>query len=154
MVTENHKRFLEHLSGSLDAVWVVAKWLQSSGYAVTVNPIKKAPSADQWKEYVDGGDLEIRQRVEIKHISRNFTGRQDWAFGDDFIVCARHSYDNAKPKPYAYIVVSGDYKACAIVPASTAQQWRVDKRGDSRYSGNYSQEFYFCPIELVQWRSL
>jgi hypothetical protein len=149
-----HKRFLENLDASVAAVWSIAKWLQSHGYAVTVNPIRKAPAHEQWKEYVDHGNIEIRRRVEVKHLSVNFTGRQDWLFGSKFLVCAKHSFDHITPKPYAYVIVSADFSACAIVHSSTSDKWTIESRQDVRHGDDYQQEFYLCPIDLVKWSKI
>lgn len=156
MATVNltHEKFIEHLESSQATVWNVAMWLQSIGYAVTVNPMQKAPNHENWKDYADKGDIVIQQRVEVKQISRVFSGLADWPFGKKFIVCAKHSFDRAKPKPFAYIIVSADGMSYALVSASTAERWTVEKRGDTRYGEGYSQEFYLCPLELVKWGRL
>jgi hypothetical protein len=157
MVANNktHEKFIENLTGSMDAVWNVAMWwLQSIGYPVTVNPQSLAPTREQWKEYADQGDLVIQHRIEVKQISRAFTSAADWPFGRKFIVCARHSFDRAKPKPYAYIIVSADGLYYASVSVSTAERWYVETRADVRYGEDYKQEFYLCPLELVKWGRL
>lgn len=149
-MTTNHEKFLEHLDQSQPAVWTVARWLQSLGYAVTVNPVRKAPTAEQWQDYVDQGDLEIRQRVEVKKLGFSFSGPHDWPY-KNFIVCNKAAYDRATPKPYAYIHVSADGQVCAVVKTDTDKTWRVERRSDRRYAGNYSQECYVCTLESIKW---
>ena len=147
---ENFKRFVEHLGDSHDGVWNVAHWLNDRGYSVTVPPTSVAKSYEDRMNHVDGGDLFIQQRIEVKTLGINFTCKEDWKFGDKFIVCAKHSYDNARPKPYAYIIQSADMTHLAVVNSSTFKQWYVEKRNDSRYV-EYTQEFYLCPIDLVKF---
>lgn len=151
---QTHQKFLENLRASDRAVQRVAEWLESFGYEVMVNRLAEAPAHAQWQEYADRGDIVIRQRIEVKQISRAFTGPQDWPFGKKFIVCAKHSYDRARPKPYAYFIVSADgcHFAC-VDTTSTSRRWYVETRRDVRY-GDYSQEFYLCPMELVKWGRL
>lgn len=150
-IMDNHQKFLEHLTASEETVAYVAKWLESMGYNVTIKPLRRSPTSKEWQEYVDDGDLEIRLPVEVKCISRNFTGRRDWPFGDEFIVCARHSFDRYQVKPLAYVIVSADHQCFAVVETRTFSQWKVVRRGDRRYGEQFSQEFYLCPLELVKW---
>lgn len=125
------------------------------GNTVTVNKMLISPTHDQWKTYADHGDIEIikggkRGRVEVKGLRVNFTGKTDWPFRD-FIVCAKHSFDKAHPKPVYYIVASNDRTAVAIVDTTTSHRWSVVKRQDSRYQ-DITQDFYVCPLELIEWR--
>ena len=145
-----HDKFLENLRQSDGAVQSVAAWLERFGYTVTVNPLREAPAHERWQEFADRGDIVIEQRIEVKQISRAFTGPEDWPFGEKFIVCARHSFDRAKPKPYVYFIVSADGIHFACVNVDTSKKWYVEKRQDVRY-GDYVQEFYLCPIDLVKW---
>jgi len=148
VVSENHKKFLSHLNESQNSVWVVAKFLNSFGYNVTVNASGQAKEAKDWQSFVDNGDLLIQQRVEVKSLSANFTNANDWQFGSKFIVCAKHSFDNSIPKPYLYIYLNKNKTHAAFVLSHTSSKWYVETRKDSRYS-NVEQEFYFCPLDLV-----
>jgi len=149
----NHQRFLKHLSESEKAVWVAAIWLNSKGYPVKVNVAPKATRRDEWKNYADHGDLEIVQRVEVKRLGVNFNDYADWPFGDKFIVCAKHAFDRAMPKPHAFIILSNDFASVAIVKGDTFKYWYVEVRADSRYE-SVEQKFYFCPIELVEFHRI
>lgn len=150
---ENHQRFLKHLAASNDGVWRVAQWLQQKGYPVTVNPMTQAKTRAEWKDHRDEGDLTVAMRVEVKHLSAQFTCMNDWPFKDKFIVCARHSYDQAKQKPYAYVCMNRDKTHAAIVPGSTRSKWYVEERQDRRYEG-VTQEFYLCPLDQIEFVSL
>ena len=153
----NHLAFQQHLRQSGDVVWFVARWLWSQGNTVTVNKMVIAPEHKQWTAYADHGDLEIvkdgyKQRVEVKGLKVSFTGAKDWPF-QDFIVCAKHSFDNAKPKPAFYIIVSADRRALAVVDTHSFGRWEMVKRDDSRYY-KVAQEFYTCPLDKIHWRLL
>lgn len=149
MSNANHQRFLSHLRESVDGVFFAAKWLHSLGYDVTVKPTTEAATHDQWKQHADGGDIFISQRIEVKKLGYYFS-ETEWPFGKDFIVCAKHQYDRAKPKPYAYIYVSKDENCVAVLKAETRHQWRVESRKDHRYD-NVVQDFYFAPISCVHF---
>ena len=146
----NHESFLKHLDASMDGVMWATRWLASKGYDVVVKHMSRSPSRDQWKEHADQGDLYILQRIEVKHLGVSFTGPGDWPFGKKFIVCAKHSFDAATPKPFAYMIISQDKKCSAIVRADTSDQWLVEKKKDSRYD-NVSQLFYLAPMECVKF---
>lgn len=149
-MSENHIKFLKHLDDSAPAVWMAAQKLSSWGFSVSIPPTSVASTADQWHKHADSGDLFINHRVEVKSLSAEFSCKEDWPFGKNFIVCAKHSFDNAIIKPYLYIYISRSKTHAAYVPGDTSSQWTVGTRTDSRYNG-VSQEFYFCPIDLVSF---
>lgn len=145
---DNHQKFLNHLDQSQVGVWLIANWLSNRGNSVTINPTTKAKTHDEWKDNVDSGDIYISQRVEVKSLSASFTSANDWPFGGKFIVCAKHSYDNAKPKPYMYVYLNKEKTHVAIVSNGSYRKWYVESRVDSRYN-DVVQEFYFCPLDSV-----
>ena len=144
------KKFLTHLDASTDGVLSAARWLNKRGYNVTIPPTSYAESYEDRLNHTDGGDLFINLRIEVKTLGITFSGRHDWKFGDKFIVCAKHSFDNAKPKPYGYIIQSADLQHLAIVNSNTFKHWYVEQRKDSRYE-DVTQNFYLCPIDLVKF---
>lgn len=146
----NHRKFLNHLNDSSKAVWTVARMLSCRGYGVTIPATSKAESHSEWKKHADGGDLFISQRVEVKQLGVEFTSAQDWPFGRKFIVCAKHAFDRAQPKPYAFVILSASGSFAAAVFATDRKYWTAEKRRDGRYE-NITQEFYFCPMETVQF---
>ena len=147
------QRFVKHLSESHEGVISAANWLNSLGYSVTIPPSTVSDSYENRMKHVDNGDLYINMRIEVKTLGITFTSRADWKFGDKFIVCAKHSFDNAKPKPYAYIIQSADLKHIAVVHTHTFKQWYSEKRKDSRYE-DVTQDFYLCPIDLVRFHAV
>ena len=147
------QRFVKHLSESHEGVISAANWLNSLGYSVTIPPSTVSDSYENRMKHVDNGDLYINMRVEVKTLGITFTSRADWKFGDKFIVCAKHSFDNAKPKPYAYIIQSADLKHIAVVHSTTFKQWYSESRKDSRYE-DVTQDFYLCPIDLVRFHAV
>ena len=146
MTTDDY-RFKKNLMNSQEAVWDVARWLQSRGNAVTVNPTFVAPDHSQWKDYADNGDLFITQRIEVKHRGVDFTCADDWPYSD-FMVCAKHAWDRALQKPYAFIYLNKSKTHVAIVKGETHKTWTHEKRTDSRYD-RMTQEFYFCDVSHV-----
>ena len=156
-MTENHKKFLSHLDNSTEAVFITALYLHKQGLDVRINSMKKAESHKDWKNCKDDGDMYIYKndkayRIEVKGLGCDFTGESDWKF-KDFIVCAKHSYNNADPVPYAYMILNKNKTHIAIVNTSSYPDWNIVNRKDSRYE-NVTQEFYTCPLNKIQWRTL
>ncbi len=141
--------FLSDLRESRKAVRIVADWLSDCGYPVVVRPTFERPDPSMMGEFADDGDLEIMQRVEVKRRqSLTFTSREDFPY-QTLIVDACHCYDNAKPKPYAYVILNREMTAAFIVDCrATRQHWlQVTKRDRIK---DRERHFYECPIGLVR----
>lgn len=161
-MSANHSKFIDHLKKSEDARWFIAWWLSQKGKTVYMPPSKIAPSHEQWKDYIDKGDVFCFSdkkkkwiRNEVKELKVNFTCVDDWPFGKDFIVCAKHSYDGAEEKPAYYFILSNDWKFVALVDTKHADRWTTKEKADSRYEGEEAkQTFYYSPIEDIKWISM
>ena len=155
----NHQKFLLHLDRSQDALFVVARHLYRQGFSLKLFGLKKAPSAAENYKYRDNGDIYISkdekfwQRVEVKGLSADFTCKEDWPYKDKFIVCAKHSYDNADPKPFLYYHLNRQKTHAAIIEGRTSVLWSVEKKVDSRYK-NVAQHCYLCPLSVIKWHKL
>jgi hypothetical protein len=153
---DNHEIFLKHLTDSSESVFIVAKYLYLKGLDIKINGLKKAGKHSDWKKYKDDGDLfiiknDISYRIEVKGLSCDFTNNTDWCF-KDFIVCAKHSFDHAEVKPYAYFILNKKRTHSAIVKTNQTYNWNVVTRKDNRYQ-NVSQEFYTCQLDHIEWIS-
>lgn len=156
---DNHNLFLAHLEASEKPRKRVAQLFRESGFTVRQSKLRKAPRHADWRGFVDHGDLFVSLdgtrwlRIEIKHLSRYFTDIENWPF-PDFIVCAKHSFDEAAPKPHAYLILNRRMTHAAIVFGSQRREWTITRRNDSRYS-NIQQEFYVCePSQVKAWVEL
>lgn len=153
-MNDNHEIFKTNLAESQEGIFTIARFLRERGLSVILPPYKVSPSHEKWKAYVDGGDLFVCHRVEVKSLGQEFSCHADWLFGDKFIVCARHSFDTAFPEIWRFMYLNKSKSYCAIVnPSSTKQYWYVEKKTDSRYT-DYSQEFYICPTKYVTFKKL
>ncbi len=150
---ENHEKFLDHLNYSNEGVDRVAREFATKGWMVRRPEVTQAKSHKEWKKHRDHGDLFVQgQRIEVKRLSVNWTGVEDWPFGEKFLVCAKHSFDSARPRPYAYLILSQDMSHVAVVYACTSHKWGTEEKTDSRYSGEEAiQKFYLCPLNLVRF---
>lgn len=155
---ETHAKFLKFLEDSAQAVELVAKRYFMKGYDVFITSGTKAAAPEDWREHVDGGDLYVRgtdskpQRIEVKHLTAEFTCREDWPFGNEFIICAKHSYDMALPKPHAYFILSKDREYAGVVLNKTRDKWFVKNIKDSRTG--VPQDFYIINPDHVRFVKL
>jgi|ETNvirenome_6_85_1030632.scaffolds.fasta_scaffold00630_5 hypothetical protein len=151
---DNHSRFLKHLSSSHKAVYTIANWLLSRGYCVQIPPSTTAPTHKQWAKHADNGDIYANgDRIEVKQLSAEFTNQHDWPFKNKFIVCAKHAWNAAIPKPRAFFYLNKHATHLAIAYGHHHTQWNTETRTDARYN-NVSQQFLFSPIHLIDWRML
>jgi hypothetical protein len=153
-------QFIEFLVRSASGVWFVAyqSWLRD--HAVRIGQMRLSPSVEESEYYTDEGDLEVDysgvwKLIEVKRISRNFSGLNSWPFRDEFIVDRIETYDKKVKPVYGYMVVSNDYKGMAFVDVDkTKGVWYIDKKTNKMYSEDIKprvEKYYFCPIDLVKW---
>jgi len=147
--------FVDDLFASMETVWLVARTLQARGLPVVVQPLFVRPKIEDLNQYTDHGDLAIVQRVEVKRRIRAkdaaFTSASDYPF-PSIMVDTAHTWDNAKPKPYAYVIVNGAGTAAAIIHGSTCRSWRKVTRYD-KYR-HRERTFYVCPTTLARFIAL
>lgn len=150
-------RFQLKLLGSSASIWCTAYWLWNRGNDVTVNRMPIAPDYQHVLEYTDIGDLIVsnkwgRYLVEVKEISRPFTGLEDWPYPDKFIVDRKVQFDKKSPKPRFYIVVDNTLSYCGMVDVKkTREFWYL---ADVTATGYGTQPYYHCPIEHVVWMKM
>jgi hypothetical protein len=151
-VTVQHERFLERLAASSQAVFLVARMQYAKGRTVEIPRMQFAPTAAQADDYVDAGDLIIvqRHRIEVKHLSINFTCAADWPFNEVFVSNVA-AVDRANNDVLAYVSVSQDMRHIAIVERSTRSHWYVVQKPVSN-TGNVERN-YACPLVLVDFEA-
>ena len=157
----NHEKFKEHLRESTKALFVVAHCFHNHGYNVSINGQKCSPTASSHEEYADDGDLFIQTkdikkewiRIEVKGLSAEFTNSRDWPYRN-FMVCAKDSYDRTLPNPPScYYILNKAQTHAAVVKTDSFEHWFTKRVKDKRYK-NVSQEFYHCPLDKIEWRTL
>ena len=156
-MSNNLNKFLSHLDNSTAGVFTAALYFYQKGLDVRIGGLRKCTSHQNYMDFVDDGDLFVynqgeSNRIEVKNLSAQFTCAEDWCF-KDFIVCAKKAYDNATPKPYAYMIFNKGRTHMAIVKGDTHKHWKTVSRTDRRYD-NYTQDFYICDLEHIQFKSI
>lgn len=141
--------FKADLRASMRAVHFVADWLRSLGHDVQVHDLKVRPDPSVRFDYSDNGDLTVDgQRVEVKHLSHEFTSVQSFKYLEP-IVDKVHAYDRAEPKAAYYLLCNASLTGCLRVFSASHSQWH--KRETS--VGNRDCLFYMCPKSVCEYVS-
>lgn len=145
--------FVNDLKASESHVHKVAQWLRERGHKVREKEIRIRPDVHQMRDYADDGDLEIKERgrVEVKQRKVQFTSKESFPY-DTIIVDVAHTWENANPKPIAYILTNKDTTACLIVETSTSEYWIEVKKWD-RFKKR-ERRFLECPIKYCKFFSM
>jgi hypothetical protein len=147
---ESDPTFVSDLKASHAAVLAVSEWFRGFGYPVIVRPTFIRENVERRSDYSDDGDLEIIQRIEVKHRKGlAFTSKEDFPF-ETVIVDTCHAWDNARPKPYAYIILNRSMSRALVVTGSTSKRWVKTRKFDT-HAGR-ERSYYECPLELTQFR--
>lgn len=109
-------------------------------------------------DYQDNGDIFVfregrADRMEVKHLSRDFTCYEDWPFkgpkGPEMIVMAQPAFDRADWSIHSVTCFSKNLRHMTILHPSRElkKAWWVDRRTDRRPGANgLKQNYYFAPL--------
>jgi hypothetical protein len=147
---EQDPTFRADLEDSSRWVQKVASWLHDSGNRVVLNPVRFRPSSDRLEEYSDDGDLGIIHRLEVKHRNLSFTGAEDFPY-PTIIVDAARLWDEAKPKPYGYILLNQKGTHAAVALGRDWKKWKKTKRKDSMRTPPREREYYEAPVHTLRF---
>lgn len=153
MALHQHGKFLERLARSSETVLAVADWLHRSGRTVEIPATRFAPTADQADAFVDEGDIIIIERkiIQVKGISRDFTCRDDWPFGE-YLVSNKEAVERMDGRVSAYVTVGKSLRCAAIVDGGSRKDWYLTNKKAAN-TGNV-EAFYACSLDYVVFRKL
>lgn len=113
---------------------------------VVIKPTLEAPSTELRHEYIDSGDIEIRQRVEVKHRSIGFTCAKDYPF-PTIIVDEVHKVDRIpKGQLWGYVIVNEAGTHVCCLRANTQGRWTIQRKHDKKQGAE--RAFYVCPVKI------
>jgi len=152
-MSEQHKRFLNRLARSREAVMRVAQWLHFSGLDIEIPSVQFSPTAAESDSYIDVGDIFIltKQAIEVKRLGIQFSGSADWPFKEVF-VSNKATVERNRGRVSAYISLSADMNYAAVVNVDTKPHW-YEKQTRASNTGNM-ESFYACPIRYVKFCDL
>jgi hypothetical protein len=144
---KTHNEFVTALNESLCSVSLIASYLAKQGCQVLIKPTLVTPDKASRHQFVDDGDLEIRQRIEVKHRAVDFTSVDDYPYSS--IIVDEDFKINRIPKGqlWGYVVVNRDATHVCFIKGDTRKQWSVEEKYDHKEREN--RKFYTCPKELA-----
>lgn len=138
--------FLHALQGSQAHVSAVAGWLATKNFDVLIRPTTVRPDFDSRNDYADCGDIELRQRVEVKQRDLDFTCVQDFPY-PTVIVDEKFKVDRIpKPHLWGYLIMNRALTHLCCIRSGTRPQWTVENKYD--HKDGQTREFYVCRKEL------
>lgn len=157
MVVGKHEEFIGRLQKSRPAMFRVAEWLHKNNMSVYIPRIRIMPKNAKLEDYLDDCDIHVecpergKFKIEVKHISVDFTSHKDWPF-PDIIVSNKGSVDRNWGQVRAYITVNKSMTHTVTVNCDTVDGWQLK----NIYASNYQKEevFYVCPLHYGQFRKL
>jgi hypothetical protein len=143
-------------------VWAVAFYLWHKQDSIVIPAMTKAPRHADYRQHQDNGDIYLvgrpggkpEMRVEVKRISKNFSGPKDWPYGNKFIVCPVSRFDNVRPTPGVVIIVSNDLCNLGIVWAGTKEHWWVAPCPDKKRPDDKPKPTYYTHPKRVEYVNL
>jgi hypothetical protein len=138
------------MANAREVAFVVATELGKRGHRVRVVPNTVSPNVEERWSHTDEGDLEITQRVEVKHWPKiDFKSRDEVPY-TDIIVDEAYKIDKKHQTPfYAYIIVNASMTGGLLIPIWSKAFWFKSTRHDRREG--QSREFYLCPRKQTIW---
>lgn len=143
---KNDNDFVEALNASSKYVAAVASWMMSKNCDVMIRPTLIRPSFEARNEFADSGDIEIRQRIEVKHRDLDFTCASDYPFAT-VIVDEQFKIDRIpKGRLWGYMVVNRNCTHVCCIRPDAKSKWILSTRFDKK--DGQDRKFYECPKEL------
>ena len=138
--------FRQNLKKSQEYVAVVNNWLRGYGFNSNILPYTVCKDVSERWEHTDSGDIEIRQRVEVKHRPKmDFKSLDDLPYPsiiiDEAYKIDKHNINTL----YAYFIVNSSKTRAMVILPRTKKHWFKKKWTD--VAEKIEREFYFCPKE-------
>ena len=139
--------FDRRLARSHLALWVAASWAWDNGQNVRI-PSTPPGVPDDGDLFVQASPGSRWQRLEVKHIRRDWTCRQDFPF-PKVLICARHSWDRANPKPAEYVLFNHRMTHVIRVKRNTRPLWWVDEVADRKRDDGHQECYCIKPDDAL-----
>lgn len=145
--------FLKLLDASRQSTWDVAAWLKSRGHNVRIVPSLVRPDSSVRFQFSDEGDIEITQRIEVKHkYKMDFNSIDEWPY-DPVIIDEAYKFDKTPITTlHSFIILNMKKTGFLYIPESTHRHWFREARFDSRHGKEL--EFMMVAKEHVQYVSM
>lgn len=135
--------------------YLVAGALAKQGYFVRIIPSLLRPTVEEWREYVDDGDLELTQRIELKHRRDiDFHSVEDYPFPTVIVDEVRKADLKHRVTLFGYMILNASLTGYLFIPRSTRAEWILEELTDSHDDTPRRKKYYLCPRELVKYHRL
>jgi len=93
-VAKTYEQFADDLKRSVDAVFIVAKWVHSRGYDIIIPAVKLRPRGEASEKYIDDGDFHFikdgeTKKVSVKCLHKTTFTDKFWPYKDVFVANRR-----------------------------------------------------------------
>jgi len=151
---KNWAEFEARLDNSVAPMFQFAQYLHTKGISLEIPGLKKKGQNGVPMDYKDKGDLFIvhndgrKSRIEVKSITANFTGREDYPFEFIFI-SSKATVERARDEVERWVILSRDRKYFASIHKDTQDTWfEVEKYASNTRKNEW---FYAAPLDVVKW---
>lgn len=145
--------FRERLSKSKEGVQIVAEAFKAFGLDTLIHPTLCRPSIEQRKEYSDGGDIEVRFRVEVKRRHNiQFTGADDYPYPTIHLDKSRRIDSLGRSTLFAYVILNDAGNCMAVCARDSMPYWVKEVRYNHESGSN--GEVYSCPKSKAKFFQL
>ena len=152
-MTKEYSTFIESLEESRACAWFVAEWLLGGGFDVKILPSSTTPNEEERFSHVDHGDLEITQRIEVKHWPEvDFDSMENVPY-DHVIVDEAYKLEKYRNATlYGYIILNASKTGCMLISARDRAGWFKKEVYDRKEKAN--RTFMFCPKNLIRYHDI
>lgn len=130
----------------------VAKWMKRLGYHIRIDPQILRPNASVRMGFVDDGDLEITQIVQVKHRSICFTCASDYPYPDVMVDEAYKVDRHSVERLFGYVILNMEKSVACCIRGITRKQWVKRERFDTE--AGRTATHYYCPLHLCSFHRI
>ena len=146
---KTHEQFVKALKLSRESVWTVGEWLTQMGYNARILPSTISPNHEERHDHVDMGDIEITQRIEVKHSTLEFNSLKSFPY-DRVIIDETYKIQKYKLTTlYGYVLLNKDKSGALLISANTKEHWFTKAMFDKLE--NEDRRFTCCPTKHVKY---
>lgn len=157
----NHQKFLHRLDASEPGVLKVSEWLTMNGIENIPLKMKKAPQADQWRQYVDKGDILALVHGNFEYIGAKRRGPeikfslQGFQYPTMFLWSVQN-FDESKKKPLALFILNHAMDCGVIAWTCHKTLWTLEWCHDPHYGPDHRELHYVIEmrhLQILKWGS-
>jgi hypothetical protein len=142
---KEYDEFISLLNGSRLVVFRAAAWLHKLGFAgVRILPASTTPDEASRFAHTDLGDIEITQRIEVKHWPDiDFHSLAEVPYAEVIVDEVYKLPKHLRKTHYGYLIVNKSETACLFIGSKTMDQWHERELFDKREGA--PRKFMLCP---------